>query len=297
MTSSINWALYHSFLAVMEHGSLSGAARALGLTQPTIGRHINELEKALGVGLFVRSQKGLLATDVAYELLPQAQKMANIAASMVRSASCGEGVLNGTVRLSASEIVGIEILPKVLSKLQRAHPELKIEMTISDSPHDLLNREADIALRMFRPTQNALVARLIGQLDLGMFAHRSYLDQYGAPQNISELQHHTLIGFDTISDYMRSYVDVLPMTLEPSLFQYRADSSLAQLAMLRAGVGIGVCQSALVADDGDILPLLEGQIKLQLEMWLTMHEDLKRNRACKAVFDFLSEELELVVRR
>ncbi|MEC8082233.1 MAG: LysR family transcriptional regulator [Pseudomonadota bacterium] len=297
MTSSINWALYHSFLAVMEYGSLSGAARALGLTQPTIGRHINELEKALGVSLFVRSQKGLLATDVAYELLPQAQKMANIAASIVRSASCGEGALNGTVRLSASEIVGIEILPKVLSKLQRAHPELKIEMTISDSPHDLLNREADIALRMFRPTQNALVTRLIGQLNLGMFAHRSYLDQYGTPQNISELQHHTLIGFDTISDYMRRYVDVLPMTLEPSLFQYRADSSLAQLAMLRVGVGIGVCQSALVADDGDILPLLEGQIKLQLEMWLTMHEDLKRNRACKAVFDFLSEELELVVRR
>lgn len=293
MGESINWTLYHSFLAVMECGTLSGAARAVGATQPTIGRHVNELEKALGVSLFVRTQTGFVATDIAHELLPQARQMANMAASMLRSVN-REGVgVQGTVRLSASEIVGVEILPKALAKLRQLFPALVIELVVSDTPHDLLHREADIALRMFRPTQTALVARLLAKLELGLFAHRDYLKQNGIPSSFAELSQHTLIGFDTWPDFIRAHAEAFPMGLERSLFQYRCDSSLAQLALLRSGVGVGVCQSAIVADDENIVPLLAGQLDLSLEMWLTMHEDLKRSRACKAVFDFLSQELGL----
>lgn len=294
MTESINWALYHSFLAVMEHGSLSGAARAMGSTQPTVGRHISELEKALNVSLFVRTQTGFVATDIAYELLPQAKQMASMASSINRSAQrVGDGI-RGSVRISASEIVGVEILPSVLSKLRQVYPELVVELVISDTPHDLLYREADIALRMFRPTQNALVTRLLGHLKLGFFAHRKYLEQCGVPQTIADLEQHTLIGFDIMPDYIRNHADALPITIDRNLFQYRADNSIAQLAMLRAGVGVGVCQTGVVAGDPDIIPLLQGQIDLPLEVWLTMHEDLKRSRVCKAVFDFLGAELVLI---
>lgn len=291
MDKAINWTLYHSFLAVMEQGSLSGAARVTGSTQPTIGRHITELEKVLNVSLFIRTQTGFVATDVAHELLPHAQQMAATAASIQRSAQrVGEGV-SGSVRISASEVVGVEILPPVLAKLRHTYPELVVELVVSDAPHDLLYREADIALRMFRPTQNAFVARLIGQLELGFYAHRTYLNQHSAPRTVADLSKHTLIGFDTMSDYIRNHTAAFPMTLDRTLFQYRSDSSLAQLAMLRAGVGIGVCQSGLVADDPEIISVLPGQLALSLDMWLTMHEDLKRNRVCKTVFDFLGVAL------
>ncbi|RDL45303.1 LysR family transcriptional regulator [Marinomonas piezotolerans] len=291
MDESINWTLYHSFLAVMEHGSLSGAARATGSTQPTIGRHISELEKALDVSLFVRTQTGFVATDIAHELLPQAQQMASMAASIIRLAQRAGDAISGTVRISASEVVGVEILPAVLAKLRQAYPQLVVELVISDAPHDLLYREADIALRMFRPTQQALITRRLGQLELGFFAHRRYLEQHPEPQTIADLSQHTLIGFDTLSDYIRNRVDKMPFKIDRHVFQYRSDNSLAQLAMLRAGVGIGACQAALVADDPDIISVLPGQLDLSLEMWLTMHEDLKRSRVCKAVFDFLGAEL------
>lgn len=290
MEESINWTLYHSFLAVMEQGSLSGAARVTGSTQPTIGRHISALEKALDVSLFIRTQTGFVATDIANELLPQAKQMASMASSITRSAQRAGESISGSVRISASEIVGVEILPPILAKLRQAYPQLVVELVISDVPHDLLYREVDIALRMFRPTQHALVTRLLGQLDFGFFAHRSYLEQRPTPQTIAELDQHTLIGFDTLSDYIRSRADKMPFKIDRTMFQYRSDNSLAQLAMLRAGVGIGACQAGLVSDDPDIVSILPGQLDLSLEVWLTMHEDLKRSRVCKTVFDFLGAE-------
>lgn len=291
MTVSINWTLYHSFLAVMEQGSLSGAARVLGSTQPTIGRHISELEKVLNVSLFVRTPTGFVPTDLAHALLPQAKHMESMAASMSRAAHRESDSIQGTVRLSASEIVGVELLPKVLAKLNQVYPKVLVELVVSDTPQDLLYREADIALRMFRPTQNALVTRLLGQVELGFFAHRQYLERQGTPQHFEELEDHTLIGFDTFADYMRSFADTFPLPLDRRLFQYRADNSLAQLALIRAGVGIGMCQKQLVSEQDEMIPLFVGQCSLSLEVWLTMHEDLKRNRACKAVFDFLGDEL------
>lgn len=297
MTDSINWTLFHSFLAVMQQGSLSGAARQLGATQPTIGRHITELEKALGVSLFVRSQSGFIATDIAHALVPHATEMASMAASMERVAKRqGEGV-QGTVRISASEVIGVEVLPSILASLRREHPQLVIELVVSDESHDLLHREADIAVRMFRPKQTQLITRCVGNIALGFFAHKEYVAQHGMPQVMDDLLQHTLVGFDTLTDYIRGYAPLFSLPLTRELFKYRTDNTVAQLAMIRSGVGIGVCQVSLVENDPNIDQLFLGQSAFELEVWMTMHEDLKRSPACKAVFDILSRGMEEYVQR
>src|SRR5260221_4046412 len=152
-----SWDLYRTFLAVLQEGSLSGAARALGLTQPTVARHIDALEQAVGFELFVRSQRGLAATEAALELKPYAEALASTAAAMLRAASGQGGAIRGTVRVSASEIVGAEILPPILTSLREQHPELEIELALSNAVENLLRRDADIALRMVEPVHEALV--------------------------------------------------------------------------------------------------------------------------------------------
>ncbi|MEG1326632.1 MAG: LysR family transcriptional regulator, partial [Janthinobacterium sp.] len=175
MTNSIAWEYYRSLLAVLQHGSLSGAARALGITQPTVGRHIAALEQALGATLFTRSQLGLLPTEVALALRPHAETMEHTAALMERAASSqGQGVA-GTVRIAASEVVGVEVLPPILARLRACHPGLIIELVLSNKVQDLLRREADIAVRMLRPRQEQLVARKVGDIELGLHAHADYL--------------------------------------------------------------------------------------------------------------------------
>ncbi|WP_159065358.1 LysR family transcriptional regulator, partial [Xanthomonas citri] len=164
MAETISWELYRSFLAVLEEGSLSAAARALGLTQPTIGRHVAALEDLLAVPLFVRSQTGLLPTDAAQALRSHARAMADIAAALQRAASRHGEAVQGTVRISASEVVGAEILPPILAALRAAHPQLRMELVLSNPVQDLLHRQADVAVRMIRPQQDLLVARRVGKV-------------------------------------------------------------------------------------------------------------------------------------
>jgi DNA-binding transcriptional LysR family regulator len=156
------WKLFRSFLAALRAGSLSGAARALKLTQPTVGRHIDELEKALGTVLFTRSQHGLQPTDAAAELAPHAQAMASSAGALMRAASGTLHVIGGTVRLSASEVFVVEVLPPMLASLREQHPRLALELVASDEIRDLLRRDVDLAVRNVRPTQTGLLAKKIG---------------------------------------------------------------------------------------------------------------------------------------
>ena len=204
MTSNIGWELYRSFLGVLREGSLSGAARALGITQPTAGRHVAALEKALGVVLFTRSQTGLLPTEVALSLRAHAEAMESTAASLERAASSqGEGV-RGVVRVSASEVVSVEVLPPIVARLREAHPALKVELVSTNRVQDLLQREADIAVRMVRPRQEQLLARRIGNIELGFHAHRDYLARHGTPRKLEELAAHSVIGYDQPSAFVRN---------------------------------------------------------------------------------------------
>ena len=171
MASDISWDLYRSFLGVLREGSLSGAARALGITQPTAGRHIAALEEVLGTALFTRSQAGLMPTEVAAGLRAYAEAMESTAAALERAATGHGEDVRGVVRISASEVIGVEVLPPILARLRERNPELKVELVVTNQVQDLLRREADIAVRMMRPRQEQLVARRVGQITLGLHAH------------------------------------------------------------------------------------------------------------------------------
>lgn len=292
--TEIGWELYRSYLGVLEEGSLSGAARAMGIAQPTVGRHIDALEKALGVALFTRSQTGLLPTDAARALHPFAQAMHSSAAALKRAAESQGSGIKGTVRITASEVVGVEVLPPMLAQLQTSYPELKVELVLSNRVQDLLQREADIAVRMTQPKQEQLIARRVGQVDLGFHAHRAYLERRGTPQTLDELAQHALIGFDEETAFVRAARKGFTQWQRDS-FALRTDSDVGQLALIRAGCGIGICQNALAARDPQLVHLLPDSFTLGLETWLTMHEDLRNTPRCKVTFDALLQGLQAYV--
>lgn len=288
----IDWTLLRSFLAVADHGSLSGAARALRLTQPTLGRHVLQLETQLRVKLFTRSARGLIPTESAQELLPHARLMASTAAALERAASAGAEVDRGTVRIAASEIVGAEILPPLIAAFRRVHPLVEVELALSNRNENLLQREADIAVRMVRPTQQQLVARKIGDVPVRLFAHQSYVKRRGLPGSPDELGAHDLIGYDrSPAVFAGGGVEAM----RPH-FKLRSDSDLAQLALLRAGAGIGGMQVQLGARERAMVPVLHRQIELPLEMWLVMHGDLRNSRRVRRMYDFLDAGLGAHVR-
>lgn len=289
MNGDPDWALYRTLLAVLDEGSLSAAARSLGLTQPTVARHVDALEAALGGDLFVRSQRGLDPTDLAHALRPQAQIMATTAAALVRTASGTLGAVAGTVRISASDVVGVKHLPPILTCLKREHPGLVIELTLSDQLDDLLAREADIAVRMTQPTQTALLAKRLPSVEIGFHAHRDYLDRRGTPVDMMDLARHDLIGYDMETPALRAMAERFA-PLDRRGFALRADSNLAQLAAIRAGFGIGLCQTRIALREPVLVRVLP-EIALPLPLWIVMHEDLKTSARFRAVFDALAAGL------
>lgn len=292
---ALSWDLCRSFLAVLDEGSLSAAARRLRLTQPTLGRHVAELEQELGVVLFTRSQTGLDPTDAALELRPHAEAMALAAQALRRTASGEAAEERGSVRITASEIVGTEVLPPILATFNRLHPRIAIELVVSNRSEDLLRREADIAVRMTTPVQGALLQRHIGRIALGFFARRDYLERNGFPESRDALTAHVLIGFDTETPSVRAAqrLGVIP---ERTAFTLRTDSDVAALQAVRAGFGIGVCQIRIGERDPALVRVLPEAFEIGLEVWLAMHEDLKTVRRMRLVFDHLAAGLGAYVR-
>jgi DNA-binding transcriptional LysR family regulator len=291
MAHDIGWELYRSFLAVLAEGSLSGAARALGVAQPTVGRHVACLEKSLNLALFTRSQIGLMPTEAALSLRTYAESMQSTVAALERAAaSQGTGV-RGTVRVTASDIIGVEVLPPIIARLRNQHPELAVELVLTDRVQDLLRREADIAVRMVRPRQELLVARCLGQIELGLYAHQHYIARHGAPGSIAELAKHSLIGFDQATAFVRNASKALSAWRRED-FAMRTDNNLAQLALIRSGAGIGVCQAAIARRDGAMVRILPKLFSLPLETWVTMHEDLRNSPRCRVTFDALVKGLQ-----
>jgi DNA-binding transcriptional LysR family regulator len=291
-TAEPSWELYRSFLAVFREGSLSGAARAIGLTQPTIGRHVDTLEASLGASLFTRSQTGLRPTPVAAALVPHVEAMASAAGALRRAAS-GEALEErGAVRVTASEMIGVEVLPPALASFRAAHPRIDVELVLSNRLTDLLRREADIAIRMVKPTQTMLVSRRIGTVRVAAHAHPRYLQAHGTPRSVDALLAHPIIGFDTVT-YLRA-LPAMPFEVSRNLFAFRCDSDAAQYAALKAGFGIGFCQVGLGKRDG-LTPVLRETIGFDLEVWLVMHKDVKTSRRVRLLFDHLAAHLRAYV--
>ncbi|WP_410210326.1 LysR family transcriptional regulator [Aquirhabdus sp.] len=287
-----SWDSYRAFVAVMETGSLSAAGRQLGTTAPTITRHIEGLEAALGVTLFSRSSTGLQATHAALALAPQIQQMVTAEAAVRRLASAEGDSERGVIRLTASEIVGTEVLPRLLASFSQHYPEIIIELSLTNRQEDLLRRDSDIAVRMVRPVQESLVAKKIGNAGVGLYAHQDYVARQGNPTSLAELGQHPIIGFDrrpSISGQTSLGV------MNRELFRFRSDSDVAQLAMLRAGVGIGGCQHRIAVRTPELVPILGGQTIFTMEIWLVMHRDLRQVKRVRLLFDWLSDGLKAYV--
>jgi DNA-binding transcriptional LysR family regulator len=289
-----SWDELRSFRAVLRDGSLSGAARRLGVTQPTLGRHIESLEDALGVALFTRSPRGLTPTDAALHLASHVDAMAAAAAALARVAAGEAAPDQGVVRVTASEVIGCEVLPPLFASFCAANPGIAMEFVLTNRNEDLSRRDADIAVRMSRPTQNALVAQRIGESKLGLFAHRAYLDAFGTPANLDDLKAHRLIGYDQDDRSFRA-AGALPFRISRESFGFRCDNDLAQLAALRAGVGIGGCHENIAKRDPDLVRLLADSLTFSLEVWLVMHEDVRATPRIRRVFDHLAQGLTYFV--
>jgi len=280
----------------MRDRSLSGAARRLALTQPTVGRQIDALEAQLGQVLFKRSRRGLTPTAVAMELLTHADAMAAAQEAFLRAASGGARGEAGVVRLTASEMIGCEVLPPILATFRQEHPGVALELSVSNRVQNLDRNDADIAIRMVRPSQKTLIARRIGETHIGLFAHRDYLKVHGTPTAFDQLAGHALIGFDRDDS---SYRGLLRRGFDVSrdTFNFRTDSDCAQFAALRAGLGIGGCQIAIATRYPELVKLPIKGMKLKLEIWLAMHEAIRSTRRVRLLFDHLHKHLTAYARQ
>ncbi len=289
---NLDWNLLKSFTHVVQEGSLSGAARALNSTQPTIGRHIEALEAELGVALFIRSREGLVPTEDALNLLPEAQAMAGSYRIFVRKVAGENQESVGTIRLAVSEVMGIEVLPEILARCHRQYPNIKIELSISNKLDNLLRRDADVAIRMVRPQQDALIAKNVGLSQVGLFCHKKYIEMHGMPTQIGKLKQHTLIGPDEdhlFFETLKSY----GVKLNRDDIWFRMDNQIAQLNLLRKGVGIGAMQIPLAKKERDLIQVFENELSIPLPIWVVMHEDLRASKRVRTVFNFLITELQV----
>jgi DNA-binding transcriptional LysR family regulator len=282
----LDWQLCRSFLTVLQEGNLSRAARALRLSQPTLGRHIDEIERAVKVPLFRRSPQGMLPTDAAFALKPHAEAMAAAARAFVRAAS-GEGDgARGTVRITAPELVGVEVLPPILAALREKYPRIVVELSPTHRNEDLLRREADIAVRVNHPTQAALVARRVGESRFALFAHRSYVERHGSPKTIADLSHHVLVGFDKETLAIQALRE-MGASATRETFSFRSDSAAAQLAAVRAGYGIGACLVQVARRDADLIPVLAEGFLVKRPVYVVMHESERKTQRLRLAFDHL----------
>jgi len=290
MNREPDWALWRSFAGVVEHGSLSGAARALGLSQPTIGRHIETLEADLGLPLFERSLTGLKPNATALRLYEPVRHARQHLADASILAEGAQQVEAGTVRITASAMISSYVLPNILADIRALHPLIALESIPSDSSENLLMREADIAVRMFRPTQLELVTRHLGDITIVPVAHERYLARRGRPTNLTELWTHDLIGFDR-SDAMIQHARQLGHGVSRDQFVIRSDDHAHLWELLKAGLGIGFGQANLV-------PITPGLVALPIDMnipplpiWLTTHRELFTSTRIRAIYDALASGL------
>ncbi|MCA3698360.1 MAG: LysR family transcriptional regulator [Brevundimonas sp.] len=287
---SLNWSLLQSFAAVVEAGSLAGAARKTGGSQPTMSRHMGMLEAALGVQLFDRTGVGLILTPTGVALYEEAKRMGDASKRIALSAAGQSEAIAGTIRISASETMAAWVLPSILTSLNQVEPEIAIELVSSDQTSNLLMREADIALRMFRPSQTELIARKVGSVKLGMYASRDYIARHGAPTSVADIVNHVLMSEDLQNDTLEGYRSE-GINITRDGFSFRCDSRIVQWKMVLAGFGIGFIQTDVGDREPNAVRIFPEKTIAELPVWLTSHAQLRTSRRVRRVFDFIADEL------
>ncbi|RWL42526.1 MAG: LysR family transcriptional regulator [Mesorhizobium sp.] len=286
-----DWNLIKSFVAVAETGSLSGAARRLAASQPTLGRHIAELEAALGVTLFRRGRRGYELTEAGSTLYERGRAVSEQANAFSLLALGSVEAIEGTVRIAASEVVAAFVLPDMMARLGEEEPGIEVEIVASNQVENLLRRDADIAIRMVRPAQNELVARKVTDIALCLCAASSYLDRRGRPKTPADLADHALVGFDRSDEIIRGF-SAFGTPVTRNHFRFRTDNQIVLWEAVRTGNGIGLGQEPLVDADPGLEKLLLDMPLPVLPVWLAMHRDVRTSMRIRRVADFLHEELK-----
>jgi DNA-binding transcriptional LysR family regulator len=285
--SDLDWSALRDFLSVAKTGSLSRAAQELKISQPTLSRRIAALELQLNTRLFVRTPRGLLLTDDGEAALEGARRVEQEALSIERKADAAQQTLTGTVRISLTEGLGTAWLPQKLAAFHKLHPGLCVEILVENRAVDLVRREADIAVRMFRPQQPDLIAKHAADVVMGMYASRDYLKKNGTPARAEDLKGHTLVGFEEGMG-RHPAVQQFESLFEREKIVHRSNSFLGQLAATRAGVGLGVHDCFLAVQYPELVRLMPRYFRHTLQAWLVTHPDVRRSGRIRAVYDFIS---------
>jgi DNA-binding transcriptional LysR family regulator len=282
-----DWSLLRAFLAVAQAGSLSRAAVALGTSQPTLSRQVAALEAQLGQPVFERSSRGVRLTEAGQALRVPAEHMREQAREFARIAAGRATTMAGTVRLTASETMCAYVLPPVLRGLREAHPEIQIELVASNVVENLIERDADIALRMVRPAQSALVARRLADQPLAVYAHRDYVARHGRP-TAATLAEHSWIGLDRSDQLIRGFADA-GFRVPREFFAFRCDSLIVGWQAVLAGVGIGIGMQRVAALSRELVEVVPEVRVPPLPLWITAHRELRGTPRIRAVFDALAK--------
>jgi len=285
-----DWNRARAFLVVAEEGSFSAAARALGSTQPTIGRQIAALSEELGVVLFERSGRRLELTPTGLALVEHVRTMSEAAAHVSRVAAGQATSLDGRICIAASEILAAYVLPPLVAQIRATHPGIEIEIVASNEVNDLGRREADIAVRSFRPTEPDLISRKIGDGYAYLYASHGYLASIGNPSTPAELSSAVFVGFDR-GEALISGLNALGLTLTQENFPWITADQHVQWALVKQGSAVGIMMSEI----GDAEPLvcraLDSLPPIPIPMWLTSHREVRTSRRVRVVFDMLAEGL------
>lgn len=285
-----DWNHVRAFLVTADTGSYSAAARALKVAQPTIGRQVAALEAELGVSLFERVGRSVALTPTGLELLEHVRAMSEAALRVSRIAAGQSLSLEGPVRLTASEIDATHFLPPIVRRLRDEHPGIELEIVASNAAQDLRRREADLALRSFRPTEPDLVARKVRQSEAHLYATPAYLRSLGNPTTPDELARATFVGFDR-SDQFRQGLAALGLDVPAERFAIVTASSHVQWAMVRAGLCVGIMIDDVGDPDPDVVRALPSLPSIPVPLWLVTHRDVHSSRRVRVVADVMAEEL------
>ncbi|MDP2578380.1 LysR family transcriptional regulator [Shimia thalassica] len=286
-----DWNKARAFLVTAEEGSLSAAARALGMAQPTLGRQVDGLEQELGVVLFERVGRGLTLTPSGLELLDHVRDMGD-AAGRVSLTALGQSLaLEGTISISASETYATVLLPPLVAKLRQQEPGIHVEIVVANHASDLLRREADIAIRNFRPTEPDLIARKIGMVDAALYATPQYIEKIGAPTTPYALRHADFVNMDRTGGMLKG-LNSLGLGLTEANFPLLTESYLVMWELVKQGAAIGILDAHIGDAEPKVRRVLPDLEPLTFPIWLVAHREVTTSRRIRRVFDFLAEELK-----
>jgi len=285
-----DWNRARAFLVTAQEGSLSAAARALGLTQPTLGRQVDGLEQELGVVLFERVGRGLKLTPAGAALLPHVQKMGEAAQRLALTAHAQTSGMTGEVVIAASDAYAGLILPPIIARLRAAEPRISIAIAVSNDPADLLGREADIAIRNFRPTEPDLVARKIRDAHARLYGAADYLDRLGPVRKPADLAQAQFIGLDETTVLLDMF-NGFGLGLTEDNFPIRCANFLVMWNMVKQGLGIGILDDRIGDGEPGVRRALPDLPGVPFPVWLVAHREIHHNQRQRFVFDFLADAL------